>query len=146
MAALPVQALTFGGRAHPTKPGTGHLSTGDSPTPPRGWQACRPARLRYRLGDMKAAHAYRYGPPEQVVEIREVERPTPTGDQVLVKMHAASVNRADLDGLTPRPGFMKLFMGMRLVAVVLGGLRSVPLAFAGGLFLGIAQNLVGKLA
>jgi NADPH:quinone reductase-like Zn-dependent oxidoreductase len=61
---------------------------------------------------MKAAFADRYGPPE-VVKIREVERPTPTGDQVLVRVRAASVNRADLDGLKPKPGIMRLFMGIR---------------------------------
>ena len=86
---------------------------GANPTPPRGWQACLPTGLRYRLGDMKAAHAYRYGPPDKVVEVVEVDRPTPTGDQVLVKVHAASVNRADLDGLGPRPQFVRLFVGMR---------------------------------
>ena len=61
---------------------------------------------------MKAAYYDRYGPPE-VVEIREVERPTPSDDQVLVRVHAASVNRADLDGLKPKPGFVRLFMGIR---------------------------------
>ena len=61
---------------------------------------------------MKAAIHERYGPPE-VVELREVERPVPTGDQVLVRVHAASVNRADLDGLKPRPSFVRLFIGMR---------------------------------
>ena len=61
---------------------------------------------------MKAAIQERYGPPE-VVELREVERPVPTGDQVLVRVHAASVNRADLDGLKPRPSFVRLFIGMR---------------------------------
>ena len=61
---------------------------------------------------MRAAYADRYGPPD-VVGLREVERPTPTGDQVLVRVRAASVNRADLDGLKPRPGFMRLFMGLR---------------------------------
>jgi NADPH:quinone reductase-like Zn-dependent oxidoreductase len=61
---------------------------------------------------MKAAVRYRYGPPE-VVEIREVERPTPTGDQVLMRVRAASVNRADLDGLKPKPRFVRLFMGIR---------------------------------
>jgi ABC-type branched-subunit amino acid transport system permease subunit len=35
-------------------------------------------------------------------------------------------------------------MFIAAAAVVLGGLRSVPLAFAGGLFLGIAQSLVGN--
>ena len=61
---------------------------------------------------MKAAYADRYGPPE-VVEIREVERPVPTDDQVLVRVRAASVNRADLDGLKPKPSFVRLFMGLR---------------------------------
>ena len=61
---------------------------------------------------MKAAYYERYGPPE-VVEIREIERPTPSADQVLVRVRAASVNRADLDGLKPKPGFVRLFMGIR---------------------------------
>jgi len=61
---------------------------------------------------MRAAVRDRYGPPE-VVEIREVERPTPSGNQVLVRVRAASVNRADLDGLRPKPGFVRLFMGIR---------------------------------
>ncbi|MEJ7803715.1 MAG: NAD(P)-dependent alcohol dehydrogenase [Candidatus Limnocylindria bacterium] len=63
-------------------------------------------------GRMKAAYHDRYGGPE-VVEIREVDRPTPSGDQVLVRVRAASVNRADLDGLKPKPGFVRLFMGLR---------------------------------
>jgi NADPH:quinone reductase-like Zn-dependent oxidoreductase len=61
---------------------------------------------------MKAAYADRYGPPE-VVKLREVERPTPTGNEILVRVRAASVNRSDLDGLKPKPGFVRLFMGMR---------------------------------
>jgi NADPH:quinone reductase-like Zn-dependent oxidoreductase len=61
---------------------------------------------------VKAAWRDRYGPPE-VVQIRDVERPVPTGDEVLVRVRAASVNRADLDGLKPKPGFMRLFMGIR---------------------------------
>src|SRR5688500_7497454 len=61
---------------------------------------------------MRAAYRDRYGPPE-VVDVREVERPTPSADQVLVRVRAASVNRADLDGLKPKPGFVRLFMGLR---------------------------------
>jgi NADPH:quinone reductase-like Zn-dependent oxidoreductase len=61
---------------------------------------------------MKAAWRDRYGPPE-VVEIRDLDRPEPTGDEILVRVRAASVNRADLDGLKPKPGFMRLFMGLR---------------------------------
>ncbi len=61
---------------------------------------------------MKAAIREKYGPPE-VVELRDLDVPTPTDDQVLVRVRAASVNRADLDGLTPRPQFARTFMGMR---------------------------------
>jgi len=61
---------------------------------------------------MKAAVHARYGTPE-VVEIREIEKPTPTADQVLVRVHAASVNRGDLDGLTPRPQFVRVVTGVR---------------------------------
>ena len=61
---------------------------------------------------MKAAVRERYGPPE-VVEVREVATPTPKDDEVLVRVHAASVNRADLDYLGPRPGFIRPLIGMR---------------------------------
>ena len=53
-----------------------------------------------------------YGPPE-VVQVRDVERPLPTRDQVLVRVRAASVNRADLDNLYPRWQFLRLFLGVR---------------------------------
>jgi NADPH:quinone reductase-like Zn-dependent oxidoreductase len=61
---------------------------------------------------MKAAFRDRYGSPD-VVELRDVETPVPADDQVLVRVRAASVNRADLDGLAPRPAFARLFMGVR---------------------------------
>jgi NADPH:quinone reductase-like Zn-dependent oxidoreductase len=61
---------------------------------------------------MQAAVRDRYGPPD-VVELREVDRPSPSEDEILVRVHAASVNRADLDGLTPRPSFVRLFIGLR---------------------------------
>ncbi len=61
---------------------------------------------------MKAAIQDRYGPPD-VVRVVEVHRPVPAEDQMLVHVRAASVNRADLDGLGPRPGFIRPFIGMR---------------------------------
>jgi len=61
---------------------------------------------------MRAAIRERYGPPD-VVSVREIERPVPAGDEVLVRVEAASVNRADLDGLYPHPGFSRLFLGLR---------------------------------
>lgn len=47
------------------------------------------------------------------MELRDVDRPVPADDQVLVRVRAASVNRADLDGLLPKPSVMRLFMGLR---------------------------------
>ena len=61
---------------------------------------------------MQAAIRDRYGRPE-VVRLADIDRPTPADDQVLVRVRAASVNRADLDGLTPRPTFARLFFGIR---------------------------------
>jgi len=61
---------------------------------------------------MKAAVRDRYGPPE-VVRIEDVDAPVPVDDQVLVRVRAASVNRADLDGLYPRWQFSRLFLGLR---------------------------------
>jgi NADPH:quinone reductase-like Zn-dependent oxidoreductase len=61
---------------------------------------------------MKAAVRDRYGSPD-VVEVREVDTPVPIDDQVLVRVKAASVNRGDLDGIQPRPAFVRLFIGLR---------------------------------
>lgn len=61
---------------------------------------------------MQAAVRDRYGPPE-VVYLDDIPTPTPTGDQILVRVHAASVNRVDLDHLYPRWAFIRLFGGLR---------------------------------
>jgi NADPH:quinone reductase-like Zn-dependent oxidoreductase len=61
---------------------------------------------------MRAIVRDRYGPPE-VVSLEEIPTPEPVGDQVLVRVQAASVNRADLDGLYPRWQFTRVFSGIR---------------------------------
>ena len=61
---------------------------------------------------MKAAIRDRYGTVDQV-RVEEVPTPEPVDDQVLVRVHAASINRADLDAIKPRPAFVRLFIGLR---------------------------------
>jgi len=43
---------------------------------------------------MKAAIHTQYGPPE-VVQIREISKPSPAANEVLVRVHASTVNRTD---------------------------------------------------
>lgn len=61
---------------------------------------------------MLAAVRDRYGRPAEVVEVRELPLPTPAPDGLLVRVHAASVNRADLDLIYPKPGFSRAFLGI----------------------------------
>ena len=61
---------------------------------------------------VKIAVAREYGSPD-VVRVEEIETPTPEADEVLVRVKAASVNRADLDGIYPRWQFIRLFLGLR---------------------------------
>ena len=43
---------------------------------------------------MKAAVCNRYGPPD-VVQITDVEKPVPKDNEVLIEVHAASLNPLD---------------------------------------------------
>jgi NADPH:quinone reductase-like Zn-dependent oxidoreductase len=61
---------------------------------------------------MRAAVHTSYGPPE-VVRISEVERPTPGDHQVLIRVHATTVNRTDCGARAARPFLYRLFLGLR---------------------------------
>jgi NADPH:quinone reductase-like Zn-dependent oxidoreductase len=61
---------------------------------------------------MKAMVYTRYGPPD-VLESTEVENPTPKDDEVLLKVHAASVNPADWHLLRGEPYIARLQLGLR---------------------------------
>lgn len=56
---------------------------------------------------MKAIVYTAYGPPE-VLRLSEVAIPTPKDDEVLVRVHAVSVNRSDWEGLTGTPLYARL--------------------------------------
>ncbi|HET9437285.1 MAG TPA: NAD(P)-dependent alcohol dehydrogenase [Gaiellaceae bacterium] len=62
---------------------------------------------------MRAAVRERYGTPTKVVEIRELERPVPADDEVLVRVRAASTNIADWYDVTGRPKIARFTTGLR---------------------------------
>jgi len=51
---------------------------------------------------MKAVVRHEYGPPD-VLRVEEVPKPTPRDDEVLIRVHAASVNLGDWELLTGDP-------------------------------------------
>jgi NADPH:quinone reductase-like Zn-dependent oxidoreductase len=57
---------------------------------------------------MRAVVHDRYGPPD-VLRLEEVERPVPKDDEVLVKIHATTVNRTD-SGLRSAEYFISRFV------------------------------------
>ena len=62
---------------------------------------------------MKAIICPRYGPPK-VLRLQEVEKPKPTDDQVLVRVHAASLNYPDWRFLRAKPILLRLMRGALL--------------------------------
>jgi NADPH:quinone reductase-like Zn-dependent oxidoreductase len=61
---------------------------------------------------MRAVVYDRYGPPE-VQRLAEVERPVPKDDEVLIKIHATTVNRTDCGWRSAHPFFVRVFIGLR---------------------------------
>jgi NADPH:quinone reductase-like Zn-dependent oxidoreductase len=60
---------------------------------------------------MKAIVYTKYGPPS-VLRIEEVGKPVPEANEVLVKVHATTVNRTDCGFRDPEPNFVRLFSGL----------------------------------
>jgi NADPH:quinone reductase-like Zn-dependent oxidoreductase len=60
---------------------------------------------------MKAIVYEKYGPPD-VLHPREVEKPAPKADEVLIQVHAASVNWGDWHNLRADPFLVRLAAGL----------------------------------
>jgi NADPH:quinone reductase-like Zn-dependent oxidoreductase len=60
---------------------------------------------------MRAVVYDRYGAPD-VLRIEEVERPVPKEDEVLVKIHATTVNRTDCGLRSAKPFITRFFTGL----------------------------------
>ena len=63
-----------------------------------------------RPGKMKAAVRYRYGPPI-LLSVQEREKPVPGNDEVLIRVHAATVNRTDCGILWAKPFIIRFITG-----------------------------------
>lgn len=70
---------------------------------------------------MKAVICTKYGPPE-VLEIREVEKPSPKDNEVLIKVHATTVHIGDtkIRRLAPGLGPVKDFFFKPIMRIMLG--------------------------
>jgi putative PIG3 family NAD(P)H quinone oxidoreductase len=79
------------------------------------------AEIKVLQRKMKAAWITRFGGPE-VLEVREVDRPHIDAAQVLVRVHASSLNRADLlqrqGKYPPPPGYPVEIPGMEFAGEV----------------------------
>ena len=74
--------------------------------------ACGPAPAVSDETELMKAIVYRcYGSPD-VLEFEDVEKPTPADDEVLVKVHAASVNPLDWHYMRGSPYIMRLGVGL----------------------------------
>ncbi len=69
---------------------------------------------------MKAAIYTKYGPPD-VVQIREIEKPVPKNNEVLIRIRATSVNPLDWHFMRGTPYVVRAMSGLRKPKVTLLG-------------------------
>ena len=60
---------------------------------------------------MKASIRRRYGSPDQI-KIEDIEKPISKDNEVLIKVHATTVNRTDCANLTAKPFLMRFVLGL----------------------------------
>lgn len=69
---------------------------------------------------MKAILHEKYGGPD-VLKLQEIEKPVPAPNQVLVKVHASTVNRTDCAILRAKPFVMRFFQGLFVPKIQIPG-------------------------
>jgi len=81
---------------------------------------------------MRAAVHTRYGPPD-VVQVTEVAQPVPRDDELLIRVHATTVNRTDAATRSATPFFARLITGLvRPKATILGNEFAGEVVAVGG--------------
>ena len=69
---------------------------------------------------MKAIVLTKYGSPE-VLQLREVAKPTPQDDEVLIKVHATSINDWDWGLMRGKPFYIRLLCGLLKPKITIPG-------------------------
>jgi len=60
--------------------------------------------------EMKATYRTKYGLPD-AIQVKNIEKPIPKSDEVLIRVHATTVNRTDCGVLTGLPLVFRFFVG-----------------------------------
>src|SRR2546421_5060402 len=84
---------------------------------------------------MRAVVYDQYGPPD-VLRLEEVEKPSPKDDEVLVKIHASTVNRLDCH---TREANRRSGLAVTLLSRLVSGLRRPRQPILGSEFAGVVE-------
>jgi len=89
---------------------------------------------------MKAIVCERYGPPE-VLELKEMPKPSPGEDEILIKVHATSVNAADCNVR----GLVYIPAGLGWLARLMLGIKKPKIRIIGSVLAGEIEEVGRKV-